>query len=158
MNIQIRPWQPEHVDMMMEWVGKDRSILKALNVPEETSDFDVRRMLVTALVDGRFVAMRGDTPVAAIAVYDAKPNGVGFVSIVANPETSGFATVAACRQMIAALFNGIGMRDLRVQIADDNDTALKLARHCGFVDTGVRQLKLEKEDYDNGPGNSSSDR
>lgn len=161
MKIEIRPWQAEDTDTLMEWIEHDPSILASLGMPEDEDLFDVRRRIVFGMQDpsqARFVAFRDGEAIAAMAVYDVRPNGVGFGSIVANPhKKNGFETVAACKQMIGALFNGIGMKEIHVVVSEDNAAALKLAKLVDFEDLGVRQLRLRKETSD-GPGNGSGDR
>ena len=152
MDIQIRPWLPEDVDMLMDWVASNRSILTSMKVPADADDFEIRRMVVMGTQDPaqqRFVALRDGKPVAALAVYGVTAKGIGFGSIIANPhDSSGFSTVAAAKQTLAAMFNGVGMNELHFTIAESNAPALKLARLVDAEDLGVRQFRLTKERYE----------
>lgn len=159
MKIEIRPWEPSDNDTFLAWVREDPKILEAMGI-EGMDEYEVRRMLVLSFGSPtmrRFMAWRGEDPVAAISIYDVRQDGTAFTSIIANPHGSGFSTLASCKQAAKAFFNGIGIRDLRVIVSETNKAALKLARLMGFEDLNVRHLRLRKEDYD-GPGDSTSDR
>jgi RimJ/RimL family protein N-acetyltransferase len=151
-NITIRPWALEDNDTLMDWIIADRSILSAMRVPEETSNIKIMQVLLAGLSDHtqqRFMAEREGEPVAALSVYDITPYGAGVVSIIANPlRKNGFETVAAARQGLKAMFNGIGFTKLTAIVSEDNEKALKLRRLLGFKDMNVRVLQMTKEQHE----------
>lgn len=159
MDIVLRPWIHEDIDTFMSWMESDPKIAEAMSV-EGVDELEVRKNLVLSMASPtmqRFMATRDGDAVAAIAIYDIRADRTAFASIVAKPDSTGFATVASSKRTLKALFNGLGFVELRVVVSERNEPALKLAKMLGFEDENVRQLRLTKDDYD-GPVDSTGDR